>query len=151
MVEVIRERNPRFEDELRREFKPFEIVEGDFTYTAVGPDMRARIIHRRQRKVRYVSADQNELRETVNDLGPATGEDSYVVPCSDAVEMAQALELIDWQKRKTAELAARRAMVAPIRDAEWKRFLVDFDEENRKKIRGLTTVGPYQRIQREGV
>lgn len=151
MVEIIRERNPRFMDELKRDFVPFEVVEGDFSYRAVSPDGRATLLHRRQRKVRYVSHDQNSLSETVDDLGPATGEDSYVIPCHEAVEVAQAIELIEWAKRKAAELEARRAIVEPLRTASWMDWLKRQQEEAKLQVRGATTVGPYQRVQREGV
>ncbi len=149
MVEIIRERNLLFEDDLKRDFKPFEIVEGNFTYQVVGPDMRIRIVHRRQRKVRYVSSDQNQIAEVVTDLGAATNDDAFAMPCDGAVEMAQALELFEWAKRARRERKEREAWVKPLRDEEFKRAIVDAFEEGAKRAVGLTTVGPHVRIQRE--
>lgn len=149
-VEIQRRVDPQFEDELRRDFRPHEIVEGDFTYRVVGQDLRVRIVHRRQRKIRYVSLDQNRICETVRDLGPATGEGGFVVPCSEEVEIAQAMELLDWAARKRAELRQRQAEVQPLRDEAWRQSVVAHFEEAARRSVGMSTFGPYQRIQREG-
>jgi hypothetical protein len=148
MVELLLERTPEFEADLARDFRPYEVVEGDFTYTVV-VDGRLRIIHRRQRKVRYVGSDQNSIREVVNDLGAATGETSYVIPCSNEVEMAQAFELFDLARRKHLELVRRRAWVKPLRDAAFRQAIAVSNEEVGRRSRGASSFGRFQRIQRE--
>lgn len=150
MVEIIRERNPQFMDELKRDFVPYEVMEGDFSYRGVTPDGRMSLLHRRQRKVRYVSHDQNSLRETVDDLGPATGEDAVVIPCDGAVEIAQAIELIAWHKRVAEVLKRRRAEVEPERTKYFLDQMELLNDEARRAQKGMTTVGPYARVQREG-
>lgn len=147
VVELMLTRTPEFEAELKRDFKPFEVMEGDFTYDLVIDGRRA-ILNRRQRKVRYVSADQNSIREVINDLGEATGEDAYAMPCDGVVEMAQAWELIDWAKRKAAERRARQTWVGPIRKAAFLQAVADSTEESVKRALRASTFGPIQRIQR---
>lgn len=151
MVEIIRERNPKFMDELRRDFVPFDVTEGDFLCGAQLPSGKILYANRRQRRIRYISADQNSLCETADDLGPATGEEAVRIPCDGAVEIAQVIELLDWHKRKMADLEARRAWVEPLRTASWLDWLNSRREEVAKQQTGLTTVGPFVRVQREGV
>ena len=151
MVEIIRQKTPQFMDELTRDFVPYEVIEGDFSYTGVRPDGSRQILHRRQRKVRYASPDQNSLCETVDDLGPATGEDAFVIPCEGAVEMAQAIELIDWQKRVAAEMKRRRAEIEPERTRHFLTQLELLREEALLAQHGTSSFGPHARVQREGV
>ena len=149
MVEIIRERNPVFEEDLKRDFRPLEVREGNFTYRVVGPDMRVRIVHRRQRKVLFVALDQNSTCETVQDLGPATQADPWCMPCDEGVERAQALELFDWALRKRAELAERRALVKPLRDKAFLQGIAEVNEEIAMAMNGTSSFGPYARVQRE--
>lgn len=148
-IEIRREVNPQFEEELRRDFRPIAVLEADFTYRVVGDDGRQRIVHRRQRKIRYVSHDQNRICETVKDLGEATGETPFLIPCEGEVELAQAIELWEWAYRKRRELRERQAQVQPLRDEAWRNALVDLAEEGQRRSVGMSSFGPYQRIQRE--
>jgi hypothetical protein len=149
MVEIIRERNLVLEEDLKRDFKPFEIFEGNFQYRVVGPDLCIRTINRRQRKVRYVSSDQNRICETITDLGVATDEDAFVMPCDGAVEMAQANELFDWAKRARNERKAREAWVKPIRDEAFRNYVADAFEEGARRAVGQSSFGPLVQLQRE--
>lgn len=150
MVEIIRERTLAFEEDLKRDFRPLEVREGNFTYRVAGPDMKIRIVHRRQRKVLFVDPrDVNRLCEIVEDLGPATMDDPWVMPCQEGVEWAQAVELFEWAKRKRAEMEARRAIVKPLRDEAFLLSVQAHYEEAGRRASGLSSFGPYQRIQRE--
>lgn len=184
MVEVMIRRDALFEEDLKRDFTPFEIVEGDFTWdvgfregigwdcrlvamggravsenmamqtsfqAAFPEDGRRRLLHRRQRMTRFVSQDQNRLCATVTDLGPATGADMYIIPCADAVEMAQAVELIAWQKRVAATMAARRAEAKPSRVRWFLEGIAASNEEAAKRALGLSSFGPLARVQRETI
>lgn len=150
-IDLIRTMDPLFEEELKRDFRPLEVREGDFSYRAQSPDGRVRLIHRRQRKVLFVDPkDANHTCElVVADLGVATQEDPWVMPCDGEVEWAQVLELVDWAMRKRAERAAREAQVNPLRtEAMWKNVLENY-EKGALAAHGSSTFGPYQRIQRE--
>lgn len=147
-MEIIRERDPLFEAELRRDFKPEEVVEGNFAYRAAMPDGRIIQLHRRQRKVRFRSRDGNSICETVVDLGPANRDTSVVVPCGGENEIAQIFELLDWAARKRAELRARRAEVQPLRDAAFIASLRNYAEEFERRRHGISTFGYGGKLQR---
>lgn len=149
MVEIMRNRDPLLVEELGRDFRPLRIMEGNFTYRVCGPDMRIRIVHRRQRKIQFVSLDQNRACEVVDDLGVATSDDPFVMPCDEEVEMAQALELFEWAKRKASERKAREAWVKPLRTAAFIQAVAESNDEAVKQAVGASTFGQYLTKQRE--
>lgn len=151
MVEIIRERNPVLTEDLKRDFRPLLVMEGNFTYRVVGPDLRVRIVHRRQRKIRFVSLDQNHVCEVVEDLGPATQDDPWIQPCDQEVDWAQSQELIDWSLRKRKERAEREAWVRPLRTAAFLQGIAESNDEAVKRAVGASTFGEYFRKQRESV
>lgn len=113
MVHIIRQRDPLFEQELGRDFKPVAVIQGDFTIVirwdgpnllysdrndpsiagiieegnplrqSVPDDGRVRMLQRWQRRVRFTSLDQSRECVLVTDLGEALGMDAIVVPCRD--------------------------------------------------------------------
>lgn len=147
-MEIIRERNPLFEAELRRDFKPEEVVEANFAYRAITAEGRMVLLHRRQRKVRFRSLDGNSICETVVDLGPATQDQAITVPCGGENEIAHVFELLDWAARRRAELRARRAEVQPLRDAAFLASLQNYAEEFERRRRGISTFGYGGQLQR---
>lgn len=176
-MEIIRERNPLFEFELKRDFRPLEVAEGDFTLEvtndgrsvlmmdretgqvfpdpdgtmmAICPaDGRRRLLQRFQRRITFVSLDQNRTAMTVTDLGPARGITPVFIPCENEVEMAQALETLDWAAVKRRELVAREAEIKPLRTAAMLASVQNKFDEAQRAARGLSTFGPHVRIQRE--
>lgn len=151
-LDLVRDGNsPLFQEELRRDFRPMEVREGNFQYRVLYPDGRFRLVHRRQRKVLFIDKrDANRLCEmVVQDLGPATAEDPWVIPCDGEVEWAQALELADWAKRKRDERQSREAWVNPLRREAMLASVQLKYEEAARRATGLSTFGPHQRVQRE--
>lgn len=149
MVEIIRQRDPVLLEDLKRDFRPLVVMEGNFLYRAVGEDMRVRLIHRRQRKIRFVSLDQDRVCEVVEDLGPATQDDPWIQPCDGEVEWGESQELIAWSLRKRAERAEREAWVKPLRTAAFIQAISDSTDEAVKRAVGSSTFGEHVRIQRE--
>lgn len=143
MVEIIRSRDVFLEAELTRDFKPLRVDEGNYAYEIVGADQRRRIIHRRQRKIFYVSKlDANRIVCTVNDLGSATNAPQLTIPCGDGREgtdVAQAFELLDWAERERVRLNARAAEVDPQRTAAFITALNESNEEVLRRRKGQST------------
>lgn len=149
-VELLLERTPGLEAELRRDFRPLEIVEGNFAYNVLNSETgRVTLQWRRQRQITYVKSDQNTTAKVVTDLGPATYDGQFVMPCSDEVEMAQAIELIEWGKREAAQRREREAWVKPLRTAAWLKALQESNEEAQRRATGASTFGPSHKVQRE--
>lgn len=149
MVHIIRERDPIFEEELPAGFRPLSIEEGNLVFRGVLPDGTVKPVHRRVRVIRFVSLDQSCECETVSDLGPATDADPLFVPCSGAVEMAEAIDLFLWAKQKSDERAAREAWVKPLRDQAFLLGIAASNEEAARRAVGSSSFGPMARVQRE--
>jgi hypothetical protein len=126
MVEIIRERDPIFEEEIGRDFKPSDVVQGDFTVLVMweGPNLilrdyrnpsltwpvpedsplrlsvpddgRIRVLQRLQRRTRFVSLDQSRESVVVTDLGPAVGMDAVCIPCRDPRDPASATDSVEY-------------------------------------------------------
>lgn len=143
MVEIVRTRDVFFEAELKRDFKPLRVDEGNFLFELVGEDGRRRLIWRRSRKVFYVSKlDANKICWTVADLGPATNDPELTVPCGDGrdgTDVAQAFELLDWAAAERKRLAARAAEVEPLRTAAFLNAMQEAVEENRRRQKAQST------------
>ncbi len=151
MVEIIRRNDPLIAEELKRDFRPFEIWEGNAAVTVVGEDHRLRVVHRRRRVIRYISTlDGEKARDIITDLGPATAQEAFVLPCDGEVELCHALELIEWAKRSSAERAARNKAIKPERDRAFLEGLADTADDWTKRKLGRSTYGPGGKIQREG-
>jgi len=149
MTELMVERTLLFEEDLKRDFRPFEVVEGNFLCTLPSPiSGRPMTYNRRQRRVRYISADQNSIRETVDDRGPATADGQFVMPCGGAVEMAEAWDQIDALKERSRALTARQAAVKPLRDAAWLVALAEMQEQEFEDFNRRSVVGPGLTVQR---
>jgi len=149
MTELMVERTFLFEDELKRDFRPFEVVEGNFLCTLPSPvSGRLTTYNRRQRRVRYISHDQNSIRETVDDRGPATADGQFVMPCGGAVEMAEAWDQIEALKERSRALTARQAMVKPYRDEAWFNILAQMQEQEVEDFHRRSVSGPGLTVQR---
>jgi hypothetical protein len=72
----------------------------------------------------------------------------YVMPCADAVEMAEALELIEWSKRLAEEHRKREAWVKPIRTAAFLRLLHESNEEAGRRKFASSTFSQAHKVQR---
>jgi hypothetical protein len=141
-------RDPVMEEELKRDFRPFEIVECNMPRVHVGSDGRKRILQRRIRMVRFVNIEQTRVREIITDLGPASNEQPFAMPCDGQVEMAQALELFGWAKRASEERRARSELIKPERDRAFLNGIADVADEWTKRKLGLSTFGPGGKLQR---
>lgn len=126
MVHIIRQRDPLFEQELGRDFKPVAVIQGDFTIVirwdgpnlvyadrndpsiagivdegnplrqSVPDDGRVRMLQRWQRRVRFTSLDQSRECVLVTDLGEALGMDAIVVPCREGSDAVTADDSVDY-------------------------------------------------------
>lgn len=161
MVELMVERTLLFEADLKRDFRPFQVEEGNFTCELETKDgetclvcpvgyAHRHMLQRRQRRIHYVSEDQNRLCMTVDDRGPATADGQFVMPCGGAVEMAEAWDQIEALKERQRALAERQAWVKPIRDAAWLKALGDMQEQEALAFRRASVVGPGLTVQRAG-
>ena len=150
MVELLLERTPGLEAELARDFRPLEIVESNFPYNVLNRDTgRVTLQWRRQRHITYVKRDQNTTAKVVTDLGPATQDGQFVMPCSNEVEMAQAIELFEWSRREAQARREREQWVKPLRDKAFMQALQESNEEAGRRATGASTFGPKHKVQRE--
>jgi hypothetical protein len=117
----------------------------------VGDDGRKRILQRRIRMIRFINLEQTRVRELITDLGMATREEPFAMPCDGEVEMSQALELFAWAKRASAERTARTALIKPERDRAFLNGIADVADDMVKRKLGLSTFGRGGKLQRERV
>ena len=150
-IEIIRMRDPMEEEELKRDFRPVEIMECNYPRVTVGDDGRKRILQRRIRMIRFINLEQTRVRELITDLGPATREEPFAMPCDGEVEMSQALELFAWAKRASAERTVRTALIKPERDRAFLNGIADVADDMVKRKLGLSTFGRGGKLQRERV
>lgn len=147
-VQLILQRDPAFEEDLARDFRPIEVREKNYLCTLVTESGVRTTYNRRQRRIRFAAKDGNSVREIVNDLGPATSEQGYFLPCDGEVEMAHVVELFEWSKRETIRRAAIADAERPKRAERWLKLLADSSDEAGRRINNVSAFGPGYTKQR---
>lgn len=141
---ITRKAMPEEWDELFRDFKPLNVSEKDVTMREVGDDLLLRIKHYRVREVVFVDPDDaNRVKRIAFKLGPATGVDHITIPCSQAVDMAQVMDIFEHHlNERLPNHLAERAARQEDRDKRFFDGLVrEADEQTKRKL-GLSTFGP---------
>ncbi len=127
--------------DLPRDFKPYFVVEQD----AWRPTPSGIRVHRRTALVVAVDQDLQEY-EWVIDLGPATGAMPLIYATNAGTEWSHILDLMERMKEE-----ARQAEVEDQEEAAvLKEYILnDYNDETRLALKGASTFGPYQRVQRD--
>ena len=147
---MVRAATPENWEEFDRDFRPVDVSECDRTIRKVGEDGRVRLLQMRVREVRVISADQNSIKTLVWELGPATGEAVITIPCDQAVDVAQAHDLLQAHMEQWYPMyVARRAAAQEDRQQRFVRALIQEADEQTKRKLGLSTFGPGGFKQRE--
>ena len=119
-------------DDLKRDARPLEVREGDTTIQG----KRVRLL-----VVTFVSKSQNDVNRLVKVLGPATGEESLIIPCGEGVELAQIEDILIAAKAKRKARAEQRLLYLPERQANMDRALIDLAEFEMARRKG-SAFGP---------
>ena len=135
---------PEHPTDLPPGYVPFDACEGDFE--AMSP--QGRVVARRLRMIRIKAEDGNHLNTLVEDLGPATEEDSVYIPCEGAVEMAHVHELLDQAIRNRKKRSEFLAQILPTRHEMIRLGLLEYAQKAILAKAGTSTFGQYQRTER---
>lgn len=145
-----RKADPQEWEELFRSFKPLTVSERDVTKREIGDDLLLRIVQIRVREVAFVDPDDaNAIKRIAFKLGPATGGDAITIPCAQAVDMAQVMDIFEsYMAERMPQHLAERAARQDDRDKRFFEGLVrEADEQTKRKL-GLSTFGPGGSTQR---